>query len=105
MTTETSCAICAMHATGDSARAYHLEQIRQQRLLLAVMHGSADATAEIAAELGGCLDCTWRLASMSLLMFGTVYGQVLFSGDRDAASAAIEQTLAVDLDVQAGGTL
>ncbi|WP_301120314.1 hypothetical protein [Mycolicibacterium fortuitum] len=105
MSVETSCAVCAMRAVGDVARAEHVEQIRQQRLLLAVMHGAADATAEVAAELGGCLDCTWRLASMSLLMFGTVYGQVLFNGDRDAASRAIEQGLLVDLDGQAGGLL
>lgn len=105
MIVETSCAVCAMHEAGDSARADRVEQIRQQRLLLAVMCGAADATAEIAAELGGCLDCTGRLASMSLLMFGTVYVDVLFGGDRDAASKALEQTLIADLDIRAGGSL
>lgn len=104
MSTDVSCAICAMHAEGDAGRALHVEQIRQQRLLLAVMNGSTDATAEIAAELGGCLDCTGRLASLSLLMFGTVYGDVLFRGDLDAACKAIERGLLADLDNHAAGS-
>lgn len=103
MSMDTSCANCALHAAGDSACADHVAQIHQQRLLLALMHGSTDATAEITAELGGCLDCTGRLASMSLWTFGMVYRQVLFKGDRHAASRALEQGLLADLGEHADG--
>lgn len=102
MSADARCAICEMYATGETVRADHLEQVRQQRIVVAVLNGATDAADETSAELDGCFDCANRLAFMSLGMFAEVFMK-LFRGDADAAIKAIEQGLLEDLDGEEGG--
>ena len=93
------CEPCALHAAGEAQHADRIEQIRAQRLLLAVLNGVDDVTELIAAELRTCQPCSGRLASIYLgLSIATV---VHIHGSRDAAARAIEHTLAEDLDAHA----
>lgn len=88
-----------MRDAGDSDRADGAEVIRSYRLLLAMLNGAADATAEISSELGGCLMCIGRLAGLYLGMHA---GMMLNVFGADAATA-VQATLTELIDEQDQG--
>lgn len=94
----TTCEPCTLRAAGDTARAEAIESIRSQRLVLAVLNGASDAFREIHAELGGCQDCTGRLAAQYLTM--TAQALVKVIGSVEAAIYGLERGLLQDLDDQ-----
>ena len=69
--TATACECCALHGAGDeeNVRAWEIDSVRSQRLLLTLLGGAEDAAAEIATEVNGCLMCTGRLACIYLFNY------------------------------------
>ena len=95
-----SCEPCAVRAAGEDDRAEAIESIRSQRLVLDILNGAADATAEIFAEFGDCHECTVRLAARYLTM--TAQSLVYITGSVGAAGKAVGRGLLEDLDRQQG---
>lgn len=91
------CEPCDLRDAGDAERADHLESVRGQRLLLAVLNGAPDAAEMIVGELRGCYDCISRLAAFYLGSTATTLTHL--TGSVDAAANAISCTLLEDLGV------
>lgn len=93
----TTCDICAMHKAGDTSVAA-VESIRSQRIMLAWLRDDGADMTSLFAELHDCRDCTARLAVVYL---GTSATQLVhICGSTGAAIAAMEHTLAEDLNGQ-----